>query len=170
MIDALGNAIRYAERSLLVLACVALFALTLLTTADALLRYIFNAPITGSHELADEFLMPAVIYFALTYVYSSGGHIRITIVSDLLPIGMQRALLCIWDAIAAAVFAMIAHGVWHRMWESYEFREYSTSPLDYLLAPSYAIVAIGATLMAIRLALAAITARHPKSGTLSLDH
>ncbi len=170
MFEVLGKSIRYAERAFLVLACIALFGLTLLTTADALLRYIFNAPITGSHELADEFLMPTVIYFALTYVYSSGGHIRITIVSDLLPLGMQRALLCLWDTVAAALFATVAHGVWHRMWESYEFREYSTSPLDYLLAPSYAIVAIGATLMAIRLALAAITARHPKPGTLSLDH
>lgn len=157
------------ERVMLGLACAALLALTLLTTADAFLRYLFNAPIVGAHELADEFLMPAVIYGALAYVYSTGGHIRITIASDRLPAGTQRVLMGVWDAVACALFAAIAHGVWRRAFESYAFREYSTSPLDYLLAPSYAIVATGASIMAIRLAAAALTARHPKPGGHSLD-
>jgi TRAP-type C4-dicarboxylate transport system permease small subunit len=158
------------ERAMLALACLALFALMILTTADAFLRYLFNAPITGAQELADEFLMPAIIYFAMTYVYSSGGHIRINIVSDQLPERVQRACLCLWDAIAAFMMGLIAYGVWTRTVDSYRFREYSTSPLDYLLTPSYAIVAIGATLMALRLAAAALTANHPKVGNLSLDH
>ena len=91
-------------------------------------------------------------------------------VSDQLPERVQRACLCLCDAIAAFMMGLIAYGVWTRTVDSYRFREYSTSPLDYLLTPSYAIVAIGATLMALRLAAAALTANHPKVGNLSLDH
>ena len=169
-VAAIARAFALVERIMLGLACAALLALTLMTTADAFLRYLFNAPITGTHELADEFLMPAVIYFAMAYVYSAGGHIRITILADLLPSGVRRAAMCACDAIACAIFAMIAHGVWRRAYDAYDFREYSTSPLDYLLAPSYAIVALGASLLALRLGAAALTARHPKAGLLSLDH
>lgn len=170
MIALMARAFGFIERLMLGLACVALLVLTLLTTADAFLRYLFNAPITGAHELSDEFLMPAVIYFAITYVYSGGGHIRITLLAHRLPDWAARAAMCFSDGIACLLFTAIAHGVWHRAFESYAFREYSTSPLDYLLAPSYAIVAAGASLMALRLAAAALTARHPGPGLLSLDH
>lgn len=161
---------RRVDSAMFWLAALALLAMMALATADALLRYLANAPVAGAHELADEFLMPAIIYFAMAAVYAMGGHIRITILADLLPVGVQRALLCLFDAITACIFAMISYGLWRRTFDAWDFNEYSTSPLNYLLAPSYAIVAIGSLAMTVRLATAAATMRHPDPGTLSLDH
>jgi TRAP-type C4-dicarboxylate transport system permease small subunit len=143
------------------LAALALVVMVGLTTADALGRYFFNAPVDGAPELANEFLMPALVFFVISYVYRLGGHVRVTILSDLLPARVQRVLMVVFDAATALMFAALTWGVLLRMVDSYQMREYSSSPLNYLLAPSFAIVVIGGALMTVRAAASAITARHP---------
>ncbi|MDB5849567.1 MAG: hypothetical protein JWP29_3319 [Rhodoferax sp.] len=149
------------------LAALALVVMVGLTTADALGRYFFNAPIDGAPELANEFLMPALVFFVISYVYRLGGHVRVTILSDRLPAGVQRALLVVFDAVTALMFAALTWGVLLRVIDSYQMHEYSSSPLNYLLAPSYAIVVLGGALMTVRATVAAVTARHPTVAIVS---
>lgn len=143
------------------IAALALAIMVVLTTADALARYLFNAPITGAMEFTNEFLMPALVFFTMSYVYRMGGHVRVTILSDRFPPTVQRALLALFDALTAILFAGLTWGVALRAFDSYSLREYSSSPLGYLLAPSFMIVAIGGALMTVRAAIAALTAHHP---------
>lgn len=143
------------------LAALALVAMVLLTTADALGRYLFNTPIEGAMEFTNEFLMPTLVFFAISYVYRMGGHVRVTILSDHFPASVQRVLMTIFDALTTLLFAALTWGVLLRTIDSYGMREYSSSPLGYLLAPSYAIVALGGALMTARAFIATVTARHP---------
>jgi TRAP-type C4-dicarboxylate transport system permease small subunit len=143
------------------IAAFALVAMVVLTTADALARYFFNAPIDGAMEFNNEFLMPALVFFMISYVYRMGGHVRVTILSDHLPPRVQRVSLVLFDGLTALLFAGVTWGVVLRTIDSYGMREYSSSPLGYLLAPSFAIVAVGAALMTVRALIATVTARHP---------
>ena len=147
------------EKVFVWLSYVALFAMTVLTTADALLRYVFNAPLHGVEEATNEFFMPALVYFAVAHIFRTGGHVRITLLSDMLPVRVQRALWCLFDLLTAALFALIAYGLFQRTWNAFRMNEYSTSPLNYVVWPSFAIVAIGSALLVVRALQAAI---HPE--------
>jgi TRAP-type transport system small permease protein len=144
------------------LAALALVLMVVLTTADALARYFLNAPIEGALEISNEFLMPALVFFTISFVYSKGGHVRVTIVSEHFPPRVQRALMAVFDFLTALVFAGLTYGLVVRTLDSYGMREYSASPLGYLLAPSYAIVAVGGALMTVRAFVAAVTFQHPR--------
>lgn len=150
------------EWAIVRIAALALAVMVLLTTADALARYFLNSPITGAMELTNEFLMPALVFFTMSYVYRMGGHVRVTILSERFPPAVQRASLVLFDAVTAVLFAGLTWGVALRAIDSFGMREYSSSPLGYLLAPSFAIVAIGGALMTVRAAVAALSAHHPE--------
>jgi len=144
------------ETVFLWLSYAALFAMTVLTTLDAFLRYFFNAPIDGVGELSDEFFMPAIVYFSIAHIFRTGGHVRITLFSDMLPKRLQRVLWCVYDVLTAALFALITYGVARRTLEAWRMSEYSSSPLNYVIWPSFAIVAIGSALMVVRVLQAAV--------------
>jgi TRAP-type C4-dicarboxylate transport system permease small subunit len=63
-------------------AAVATFAMMLLTTADALGRYLFNRPILVAYELTTNYLMVGVVFLALPYAYRQGANIRVTFLVD----------------------------------------------------------------------------------------
>ena len=151
------------EMAFVWLAYAALFAMTVLTTADAFLRYLFNAPLPGIEELTVEIFMPALVYFSIAYVFRTGGHVRITLISDLLPARAQRALWCVFDLLTAALFALIAFGLYQRTFSAFRMNEYSSSPLNYVIWPSFAIATIGSALLVVRAVQAAI---HPSTSAM----
>ena len=67
-----------AEAALTVVAVIATFAMMLLTTADAIGRYVFNRPILVAFELTTNYLMIAAVFLAMPYAYREGANIRVT--------------------------------------------------------------------------------------------
>jgi TRAP-type C4-dicarboxylate transport system permease small subunit len=163
-------AYRAVETLVLWLAYAALFLMMALTTADALLRYFLNAPLHGVLELTEEFFMPMIVYFSMAYVYADNGHVRITLLADRFPAWLQRTLQALFGLVTAALFAVIGWGIGTRALASWAANEYSTSPLNYVIAPSFAIVAIGSALMIVR-ALQGAVVRLPerRETVVSLD-
>ena len=161
----LGNAFASAyaglNRLFVALAHLALFLMMALTSIDALSRYLFTRPLGGMEELTEEFFMPALVYLVAAHIYDQGGHIRITTVMDFFPAWLRR--LCLWlgDVAGTVFFGLITYGVGNRMLEAYRMQEYSSSPLNYLLAHSYAIVAAGCALLTLRMFISVVAGRHP---------
>jgi TRAP-type C4-dicarboxylate transport system permease small subunit len=112
----------------------------------------------GVEEATVEFFMPALVYFAVAHVFKTGGHVRITLLSDRLPVRVQRVLWTCFDLLTAALFALITWGLFQRTQSALRMNEYSTSPLNYVIWPSFAIVTIGSALLVVRAVQAAI---HP---------
>jgi TRAP-type C4-dicarboxylate transport system permease small subunit len=161
---------RAVDRVLLFLAHLALMSLMLLSASDALLRYSINYPLVGVSEASDEFLMPALVFFVAAHIYERGGLIRISTFSDFLPVIVQRAIMTIGDLAGLVFFAAVAYGVAKRAIDAYSFLEYSPSPLNYLIYPSYLIVAVGSAFMAIRIFVSVVTARHPAAASGDFEH
>ena len=65
----------------------------LLTSADALCRYLINWPILGAYEITEKYLMVATIFLGLSYAYRSGVFIRVTFLVDRLPSALRRIVL-----------------------------------------------------------------------------
>jgi TRAP-type C4-dicarboxylate transport system permease small subunit len=57
-------------------------AMMLLTTADAVGRYLLNRPILAAYELTTNYLMVATVFLAMPYAYRQGANIRVTFLVD----------------------------------------------------------------------------------------
>lgn len=72
----------WCELALVYAGVLATVIMMLLTSADAMSRYLLNRPIIGAYELTEKYLMVAAIYLGLSYAYRGGVFIRVTFVVD----------------------------------------------------------------------------------------
>jgi TRAP-type C4-dicarboxylate transport system permease small subunit len=158
---AVASAYAMVNRVFVALTYVALLAMMTVTAVSALSRYLLNAPLGGVEELIDEFFMPTLVYLAAAHIYDTGGLIRITLLVDHFPPWLKKLSTWIGDVGGTLFFALVTWGVAVRMFEAYSMREYSSSPLNYLIAHSYLIVAAGAALLMLRMLASVVTGRHP---------
>jgi TRAP-type C4-dicarboxylate transport system permease small subunit len=82
----------YLEKWSTSLAVLSIFIMMVLTTADAMGRYLFNFPITGAYEVTEKYLMLVAVYLGASYTYRGGSNIRITLLVDRLPGGIKMGL------------------------------------------------------------------------------
>jgi TRAP-type C4-dicarboxylate transport system permease small subunit len=80
------------ERVATLAAVAATVVMMLLTTADALGRYVFNRPILIAYELTTNYLMIAVIFLAMPYAYRQGANIRVTFLVERFRGGSRLAM------------------------------------------------------------------------------
>jgi TRAP-type C4-dicarboxylate transport system permease small subunit len=73
-------------------AVLSIFIMMLLTTADAIGRYLFSFPLAGAYEVTEKYLMIIAVYLGASYTYRGGSTIRITLLVDRLPGGVKMAL------------------------------------------------------------------------------
>jgi TRAP-type C4-dicarboxylate transport system permease small subunit len=73
------------EKGSTALAVLSIFVMMVLTTADAIGRYLFNYPITGAYEVTEKYLMLVAVYLGASYTYRGGSNIRVTLLVDHFP-------------------------------------------------------------------------------------
>jgi TRAP-type transport system small permease protein len=82
----------YFEKWSTHVAVLSIFIMMVLTTADAIGRYLFSLPITGAYEITEKYLMVIAVYLGASYTYRGGSTIRITLLVDRLPRGAKMFL------------------------------------------------------------------------------
>ncbi len=76
--------------------------------AEVVLRTMFNAPIPGHLEIA-ELIAPAIIFLALAYTQSTGGHVNMTLVVDLLSPRGQRYAEIFNLFLSVTIYAILTY-------------------------------------------------------------
>ncbi len=151
------------ERILLVAALTATFVMVVLTTADALGRYILNWPIIGAYEITERYLMALGVFFAVCYAYREGSNIRVTLVVRRLSPRAQLRLayfvqiLSLFYGAALFITAVIfmvrnAHD------------QLIVSKFTIPMLPAYLVVPVGLFFMSLRMFLDLWQIREGKSG------
>ena len=56
-----------------------------LTTFDLLSRKFFNYSIPSLYEFTEDYLMVGLVFLTISYVYTAGGHVRVTIFEKYYP-------------------------------------------------------------------------------------
>lgn len=102
-----------AAKVLNYIAAAFLAAMMALTGIDVTLRYLFNKPVPGSYEMT-EFMMPIVIAFGLAYCALEKGHVKVELVTSMLPKRAQAAMNSIVSLLFLALFIGIAWQTWRR--------------------------------------------------------
>ncbi len=138
----MSNVLRHCEGVMTYAAVTATFLIMVLTSADAIARYVFNQPLSAVYEVTGEYLLVAAVFLSAGYTYREGGHIRVTLLVDHLPPRAKVAanyfsqvfsILC----VGFLVFATIQQDI-------HVFTTEKTSVgLGYPVWPSYAIAPVG---------------------------
>ena len=84
-LKSIGKWLWGCELALVYTSVLATVVMMLLTSADALSRYLLNRPIIGAYEITEKYLMVAAIFLGLSYAYRGGVFIRVTFLVDRLP-------------------------------------------------------------------------------------
>lgn len=106
----LRRPVKYLEgagRAFNILACIAVIAMMLLSTADVVMR-LFGKPIPGTYELVG-FLGTIVVSFALVFTSMEKGHIAVEILVEKLPQRAQLGIEAFCNLIGALLFGVIAY-------------------------------------------------------------
>ena len=155
--------IDWIELACLGVAGVALVILMLLTSLDTIMRYFFRAPMTGVLEFSEEYLMVAIIYMPLSYVYTHGGHIKVELLERFFPENLKHCLGKFNTAVGLIMFLLITYCSIPVVEDAIMNNEHSACALAYPMAPAYLMLTIGSALVSIR-------AIQSLCGWIKLDH
>lgn len=147
----LDRAIALIEKIFLGISVLTTFGMMLFITADVVGRAVFNHPIIGCVEITEDYLMVAVFFLAMSYVYITGGHARITMLQRHFPPKIKLAVEVFSGLVCLIFFGLITYGGWVTTKRAFLFHEYSSSLLAYPLAPAYLLVVLGSGLLCLRI-------------------
>ncbi|MEW6720763.1 MAG: TRAP transporter small permease [Thermodesulfobacteriota bacterium] len=134
------------RRGLMYLAGAALLGVTLLATANVVLR-IFRVPVGGAYEVVS-FLGALVTAGALGYTQKRRHHIVVDILSDRYPPALKRVVDRVSQAAMLLLFAVVswqtaAYGVrLIRVGELSETLKFPFHPFVFLVALGFAVLAL----------------------------
>ncbi len=105
MIDILDRVSRRLSWVLFWVAGASIVAMMFLTCADVILRY-FRMPIPGTYELVC-FLGALAVAFAMAHTSVQGGHVAVSVITQLLPERVQAAVGAVTGVFSLVFFALI---------------------------------------------------------------
>jgi len=138
----------------------------LLTTADAILRYLFSGGIPGSYHL-NEFLLVAMIALPLAKCQENQAHIRVDFLVARIPPKIFTIIELVTLSFALVLFAVATYTTGQGAIQSYFQGDYVLSTINYPKWPVRSFIPIGTGCLTLRLLLDVVTHfralfRHPE--------
>lgn len=96
------------ENAAAIVAGVFMALAMVLTTADALMRYLFNTPLAFQFYFTANYLLVGMILMALPWGYRTGGYIRVGIVTENIPDALRSLLFRTGLLISSAYLCLLA--------------------------------------------------------------
>ncbi len=147
----LQRAMLWIERIAIAVAVAAIVAMMLITSWDAIGRYILGSPLPWAFQVTTYYLMATSLYLAIASTFHHGDHISIDMFRDKIP----KRLLIVTDSIscllAAGVFGIIAYGAWLELIHAYATRTFLPGNILWPAWLAFLPVAVGSCLVVARL-------------------
>lgn len=127
------------------LAQLAILCLTLLMATDVIMRYFFNRPVAGGHELI-EFLGAVFVSSGVAYCAVRKAHVAVDLITAQFPVRVQTVTAALTGLAAFIMWGLVSWCTFLHAWELYH------SPLmsPVLSIPKYPfvfVVGIGCALL-----------------------
>ncbi|MBE2276763.1 MAG: TRAP transporter small permease [Rhodobacteraceae bacterium] len=152
----LDRPLRIAEVTAAAIGGAAMLIAMVMTSADALLRYGFNAPISFNYHVTEKYLMVSMIALPLAWGFRTGGYIRITMLFGIVPRGTRDLILRVGLVASGTYIGVMAWLTARHWYETYVNGDVIMGVIDWPVSWSWIWVPIGLTLLAARLFLTAI--------------
>lgn len=131
------------------------FAIMWLIDANALTRKFFNTPVQGSFELTEAGLV-LIVFLSLAFTQYRRGHIRVTVVTRHLPMGVQHGLYIAVLFVGALFFAWCTYAAYGNAVRSFDLNEQEWGVIQLPIWPVKSAIALGTVLICIQFLLDAI--------------
>ncbi|WP_346914550.1 TRAP transporter small permease [uncultured Roseibium sp.] len=128
------------------------FAMMLLVIANAISRFLFNAPVAGAFEVTES-MLTVLIFLSLALTQYEGGHIQVVLLTQRLPHGLQKLARLFALALGAVFFAWCSQAAWGYALKSFAINEQQWGAIRYPLYPVKFMVFFGLILLAIQYVL-----------------
>ena len=128
------------------LAGLAVLAITGLITFDVLMRFFFDRPQLFVDEVAS-FLQVFVVFAGLAYTFRLGGHVRVDLVTSLLPRPIRAWLRVVTLALGVVFLAVVMWVTGQSVLGAYRYGRVSAVMLYPLWVPML-LIPLGLALMA----------------------
>jgi len=145
------------EKGLMAIATLALVAMMVTTSVDAIGRYIFNSPLRGNLELTGLYFMVILVFATLSQNYARNVHVRLDVFSHLLKDRLGRNYTRAIALICLPVFAYFAWYAVHEALDKFIVRETRMGAIPFPIYLSYVWLALGAVTLTLRFALDVIS-------------
>ena|SRR5690625_20589 len=135
------------------IAQIAVFIMMILTTADALMRYIFNHAIVGAYLFSEKYLMVIIVFLSISYLWKLNGHIRIDLFTQYMPRVLVRALDVIYTILVAIFMFAIGYRALLMTYDAFINSYVTTGVVPWPIWLSWVWVPVGSFIFCIRLIL-----------------
>ncbi|KAA2314939.1 TRAP transporter small permease [Pseudooceanicola sediminis] len=137
------------------IAGVLTFVVMCLVVANALLRFLVNAPIAGTLELTESAL-PLIIFLSLALTQWQGGHIKVVLLTQHLPAGGQRAFKALAMLLGALLFAWAAYAGFLMALKSWSYGELERGAIRFPIWPIKFAVFFGLSMLSLQFLIDAL--------------
>ena len=148
----------------------ALAVLMLAVTADVGGRYFLNSPISGVYEIGETYLMVAIVFLGLAQAQRHGANVRVLFVFERFPARLRLWLEVAYLLAAALVFGLIAARATETGLHEIALGRWTTGVVPIPTGPSWLIVALGAAVLTLRLAVDALCTVLGQRDPVALGH
>lgn len=105
-----------------------ILAMTVLISYDVILRYFFNDPMLGAHEMVEYMLLTCFFLF-LTDCWNASTHVRMGIVYEKMTGGVKKAADAFIGITGALLFGVMALKIWEELLYAFEADQISSELL-----------------------------------------
>lgn len=141
---------------LALLSGLALLWLMGLTVVAVIMRYLFNAPVLGAHDLSEVSLV-LVVFPAMAYCGWTGGHVALDLISSILTPAKLRWAESLIQFICGCLFL---HLVWVSFWRALDALSYgdATNLIEIPHWPFFFVISFSSGIYALVLFVRAVKA------------
>jgi TRAP-type C4-dicarboxylate transport system permease small subunit len=150
-LDSLLERVKHVEKSLVVLGSLLAFIMMVLVTLNALLRYLFNSPITGTVGVVEHFLFVGMVLLTIPFVLKEDEDIRIDLLSNRFSSATRTGIDFVSRLALLVVFVLALYAAYDEAVEQTVTQ--ATTSLGIPIYLSWWIVVVGIALTCLRLAI-----------------
>ena len=126
-----------------------------LTTLDALMRYLFSAPLVFQFYLTANYLLVGIILMALPWGFRTGGYIRVSILTEVMPERLRFLLFRVGLLVSAAYLALLAWKGWQYFLKTWLSGQVYVEDLNWPVYLSWIWIPVGMGLLTLRVLMVA---------------
>jgi TRAP-type C4-dicarboxylate transport system permease small subunit len=144
------------DSGLFTVAQIVVILMMLVTTFDSIFRYLLKKGIPGAYEFTADYLMVALVFLSISYVWKMGGHINIDILYQRFPTKLKKFLSIIYMLLIAGLMFGIGYQAMIVTVEAYVNNYVSAGIVRWPTWLSWVWIPIGSYIFTIRLTLTAL--------------
>ena len=142
-----------------------ILAMTVLITYDVILRYFFNDPMLGAHEMV-EYLLLTCFFLFLTDCWNASTHVRMGIVYEKMTGWVKKTADAFIGITGALLFGVMALKIWEELLYAFEADQISSE----LLMPIWPFKLVALLCLALFVAQLAISTVIPPAAKKHGEH